>query len=87
MWLKLTDMFSAGLTVLSIQRLEAATTIWPAILHDITLPPQNGLTFKTGEVLHVPVAPLGLRALVSKDDLWTRVRMMLIMFIWDRRNA
>lgn len=74
MGLKLTDMFSAGLTVLSIQRLEAATTIWAAILHDITLPPQNGLTFKTGEVLHVPVAPLSLRALVSKDDLWTHVQ-------------
>lgn len=86
-------MFSAGLTVLGIQRLKAAATIWPAILHDVTLPPQNGLAFKTGEVLHVPVAPLSLRALISKDDLWTHVHsieslgMMSIMFIQDGRNA
>lgn len=65
----LTDMFSAGLAVLGIQRLKAATTIRPAILHDITLSPQNRLTFKTGEVLHVPVTPLGFRAFVRKDDL------------------
>lgn len=74
--MNLTDVFSAGLAVLGIQRLEAATAIWPAILHDVTLPPQNRLTFKAGEVLHVPVAALGLRALVSKDDLRTQVRSL-----------
>lgn len=85
-------MFSAGLTVLSIQRFKAATTIWPAVLHDVTLPPQNRLTFKTGEVLHVPVAPLGLRALVCKDDLWTHEHSieslwMMSIMSQDGRNA
>lgn len=65
-------MLPAGLAVLCVQRLKAAAAVRPAVLHDVTLPPQDGLAFKTGEVLHVPVAPLGLRALVSEDDLWTR---------------
>lgn len=65
----LTNMFSTSLTVLSIERLKAATTVWSAILHDVALAPQNCLTFETGEVLHVPMAPLCLCALISKDDL------------------
>lgn len=64
-------MFSTGLTVLSIERLKAPTTVRSAVLHDITLAPQDCLTFKTGEVLHVPVAPLCLRALIGKNDLQT----------------
>lgn len=67
--LHLTNVFSTGLTVLCIKRLKAATTVWSAILHDIALAPQNGLTFKTGEVLHVPMTPLCFCALISKDNL------------------
>lgn len=62
-------MFPAGLAVLGIERLKAAAAIWPTLLHDITLSPQHHLTFKTGEVLHVPVTPLCLRTLVRKDHL------------------
>lgn len=68
----LTDMFPAGLTVLGIQRLKAATTVWSAILHDVTLAAKNCLTFKTGEVLHVPMTPLCLCALIGKDNLETQ---------------
>lgn len=68
----ITDMFPAGLAVLSIQRLKATTTVWPAVLHDVTLAAKNCLTFKTGEVLHVPMTPLCLCALISKDNLETQ---------------
>ena len=67
-------MFSTGLTVLGIQRLKAAAAVWSAVLHDIPLAPENCLTFKTGEVLHVPMAPLCFRALIGKYDLQTRMR-------------
>lgn len=66
---RLTNVFSTGLTILCIERLKAATTEWSAVLHNVPLPSQNCLTFKTGEVLHVPVATLCLCALISKDDL------------------
>lgn len=72
----LTNMFSTGLTVLSIQRLKATATVWSAILHDIALPPKNCLTFETREVFHVPVAPLCLRAFISKDDLLTQIYVL-----------
>lgn len=65
----LTNMFSTCLTVLCIERLKAATTVWSAVLHYIALASQNCLTFKTGEVLHMPMAPLCLCALISKDNL------------------
>lgn len=69
---RLTDVFSTGLTVLGIERLEAAAAVRPAVLHDVALAAQDGLAFETGEVLHVPVSPLSLCALVCKDDLWTQ---------------
>lgn len=65
----LTDVFSAGLAVLSVQRLEAAAAVRPAVLHDVALAAQDGLALEAGEVLHVPVAALRLSALVGKDDL------------------
>lgn len=64
-------MFSTGLTVLGIQRLEAAAAVRPAILHDVALTAKDCLAFETGEVLHVPVAALCFCALISKDDLPT----------------
>lgn len=70
-WSGLTDVFSAGLAVLSEERAEAAAAIWPPILHDITLSPQHRLTLETGEVLHVPMTPLRLCALIRKDNLKT----------------
>lgn len=62
-------MLSACFTVLCIEGLKTPTAVWPSILHDVPLATQNGLTLKTGEVLHVPVAALGFCALVGKDDL------------------
>lgn len=62
-------MFSTGLTVFSIQGLEAPTTVGPTIFHDVPLTSQNDFTFKAGKVLHVPVTALGLRALIVEDDL------------------
>lgn len=64
-------MFSTGLAVLSVQRLEAAAAVRPAILHDVALTAEDRLAFETGEVLHVPVAAFCFCALVSKDDLPT----------------
>lgn len=68
----LTDVLSTRFAVLCIERLKAATTERPAILHDVPLPTQNGLALETGKVVHVPVAALCLCALVSKDDLGGR---------------
>ena len=65
----LTNVFSTGLTILCIERLKAATTVRSSVLHDIALASQDCLTFKAGEMLHVPVAALCLCALISKDDL------------------
>lgn len=65
----LTNMLPTGFAVFSIERLEAATAEGAAILHDISLPSQDCFTFQAAEMLHVPVATLSLRALVSKNDL------------------
>lgn len=65
----LTDVLSAGVAVFGVQRLVAAAAVGPTLSHDVPLTPQRRLTLETAEVLHVPVPPLGLRALVRKDDL------------------
>lgn len=65
----LTNVFATGLTVLSIQGLEAPTTVGPTVFHDVPLTTQNGFTFKAGKVLHVPVTALCLRALIIEDNL------------------
>lgn len=66
-----TDVLSAGVTVLSIQRLVAATAVRSALSHDVALTSEGCLTLEAAEVPHVPVASLRLRALVRKDDLIT----------------
>ena len=66
-----TDMFPTGVTVLGVEGLEAGAAVGPSLLHDIALAPQHRLALKTAEVLHVPVTPLCLRALIRKDDLRT----------------
>lgn len=62
-------MFSAGVAVFSIEGLKAGTAVGPPFLHDVALTPQHCLTLETAEVLHVPVTPLCLGALICKDDL------------------
>ena len=58
-------MLPAGVAALGVQRLEAEAAVGSLLLHDVAL----GLALEAAEVFHVPVAPLGLRALVCKDDL------------------
>lgn len=65
-----TNVLGAGVAVLSVEGLEAAAAVGPAVLHDVPLPPQHRLAFKAAEVLHVPVPPFGLGAFVGKNDLW-----------------
>lgn len=62
-------MLPAGVAVLGVERLKAGAAVRPSVLHDVALPSQHGLALKAAEVLHVPVAPLGLGALICKDDL------------------
>lgn len=64
-----TDMFPAGVAVLGVQGLEAGAAVGPSLLHDVALAPQHSLALETAEVLHVPVTPLCLGALIRKDDL------------------
>ena len=64
-----TDMFPTGVTVLSVEGLEAGAAVGPSLLHDVALAPQHGLALETAEVLHVPVTALRLGALIRKDDL------------------
>lgn len=62
-------MLPAGVAVLGVEGLKAGTAVRSSLLHDVALASQHGLTLKAAEVLHVPVATLGLGALVCKDDL------------------
>lgn len=62
-------MLPAGVAVLGVERLEAGAAVGPSLLHDVALAPQHGLALEAAEVLHVPVATLGLGALIRKDDL------------------
>lgn len=66
-----TDVLSAGVAVLSIQRLVAAAAVRAALSHDVALTSECRLTLEAAEVPHVPVASLRLRALVRQDDLIT----------------
>ncbi len=65
----LTDVFTAGLTVLRVQRLEATAAIRPTILHDVPLTTQDSLAFKAGKVLHMPMTTLCFCALIRKNNL------------------
>lgn len=67
--LRHTNMFPAGVAVLGVEGLEAGAAVGPSLLHDVALTPQHSLALETTEVLHVPVAPLCLSALIRKDDL------------------
>lgn len=64
-----TDVLSAGVAVLRIQRLVAGTAVWPTLSHDVALTTECRLTLKAAEVPHVPVASLRLRALICQNDL------------------
>lgn len=64
-----TDVLGAGVAVLGVEGLEAAAAVGPAVLHDVPLPPQHGLALEAAEVLHVPVPPFSLGALVGENDL------------------
>lgn len=62
-------MLGAGVAVLGVEGLEAAAAVGPAVLHDVPLSPQHSLALEAAEVLHVPVPPFGLGALIGKNDL------------------
>lgn len=67
-----TDVLGAGVAVLGVEGLEAAAAVGSAVLHDVSLPPQHRLAFEAAEVLHVPVPPFSLGALIGKNDLRER---------------
>lgn len=67
-----TYMFSAGITVLRIQRLVAGAAVRPTLPHDVALAAQRSLTLKTTEVLHVPVSSFCLRTFVCQNNLGLR---------------
>lgn len=73
-----TDVLGAGVAVLGVQGLKAAAAVGPPILHDVALPPQNRLALEAAEMLHVPVPPFGLGALVGKNDLGEETQ------VWSR---
>lgn len=64
-----TNMFPAGIAVFGIEGLKAGAAVGPSFFHDVPLAPQHRLALETAEVLHVPVTPLCLGALIRKDDL------------------
>lgn len=67
-----TDVFSAGVAVLGVQGLVAGAAVGPALPHDVALAAQRSLAFEAAEVLHVPVSPFCLRALVCQNNLGLR---------------
>lgn len=68
----LTDVFAAGLAVFCVQRLEAAAAVRLTVFHDVPLTTQNGLAFKAGKVLHVPVTTFCFGAFVGENNLKER---------------
>lgn len=64
-----TDMFPTTIAVLGVEGLEAGAAVRPSLLHDVALASQHRLALETAEVLHVPVTPLCLGALICQDDL------------------
>lgn len=73
-------MLPAGVAVLGVERLEAGAAVGPTLLHDVALTAQHRFALKAAEVLHVPVAALGLRALVRQDDLRRRPERKRVFF-------
>lgn len=65
-------MLSAGVAVLCVKRLVAGAAVRSTLPHDVALAAQRRLTLETAEVLHVPVLPLRLRALVRQNNLGLR---------------
>lgn len=65
----ITDMVAAGLAIFRVQTLEAAAAEWAAVLHNVPLSPQHGITLKAAEVFHVPVATFSFCAFISKNNL------------------
>lgn len=41
------------------------------LLHDVRLSGKDAVTFKTAEVLQMPVLALSLSVLITEDQLWT----------------
>ena len=70
---------ATGVAVLCEHAVEAAEAVWPALPHDVSLAAEVPVTLEAGEVLHVPGAALGLRALVREDDLEERLSDWLRM--------
>lgn len=64
-----TDVFSAGVAVLGVQRLVAGAAVGTTLPHDVALAAQRSLALKAAEVLHVPVSSFCLRALVCQNNL------------------
>lgn len=64
-----TDLFSARVTVFCVVGLVTGAAVRSTLSHDVTLPTQCCFTLKTTEMLHVPVSPFCLRALISQNYL------------------
>lgn len=52
------------------------------VLHHVRLPSKDAVTVETAEVLQMPVVALGLRVLVTEDQLRTRVRVRREVKVW-----
>lgn len=79
-------MFPAGVAVLGVERLEAGAAVGPTLLHDVALAAQDRLALEAAEVLHVPVAALGLRALVRQDNLRRRAERKRVLFTGGKQE-
>jgi len=63
------DVLTAGITVLCEDGVEAGEAVGARVAHDVALAAQLGRAFGAREVLQVPGAALGFRALVRQDYL------------------
>jgi hypothetical protein len=65
------DRLATGGAELDVHLLEAFAAVGPTGLHEVALTAEQLITIETGEVAHVPAAPLRLRALIGEYHLVT----------------
>lgn len=78
LWYRITYVFPASLTILSIKGLKTATAEWTSILHNVSLSSKDGFTFKATKMFHMPMSTFCFRTFISKDNLKKKKRFQTI---------
>ena len=80
------DVLSARVAVLGVHVLEARAAVRTSVAHDVALAAHLTVALVAAEMLHVPTAPLRLRALVSEDNLQRKNKFLKSQIFMITRN-